>query len=116
MLTASWLDSIAKHHPPAEKETGAIVTLQAAHDSALSVNCRRWTFRSATRSSRVRCNGMLRGTVPASRLIKQALKDALGNPHDTLILAGPDAELDGRSLGVPPRIRGKAKEHATDIR
>jgi hypothetical protein len=30
MLTASWLDSVAKHHPPAEKETGAIVTLQAA--------------------------------------------------------------------------------------
>jgi hypothetical protein len=34
MLTASWLDSVAKHHRPAEKETGAIVTLQAAHDSA----------------------------------------------------------------------------------
>ena len=29
------------------------------------------------------------------RLIKQALKDTPGNPDDALILADPDAELDG---------------------
>jgi len=46
------------------------------------------------------------------RLIKQALKDTPRNPHDALILADPDAELDGRSLGIPRRIRGKAEEHA----
>jgi hypothetical protein len=47
------------------------------------------------------------------RLIKQPLKDTPGNPDDAFVLADPDAELDGRSAGVPPRIRGKTEEHAT---
>jgi hypothetical protein len=45
------------------------------------------------------------------RFVEQALKDTPGNPHDALILADPDAKLDGRSVRIPAGIRREAKEH-----
>jgi hypothetical protein len=44
---------------------------------------------------------------------QQDLENAPGNPHYTLILAHPDAELDGVSVGVPTGIRRKAEKHGS---
>jgi hypothetical protein len=42
---------------------------------------------------------------------KQDLEDAPGNPHDALIFADADAELDSVPVGVPPGVGRKTKEH-----
>jgi hypothetical protein len=39
------------------------------------------------------------------------LENAPGNAHHALILADAYAELDDGTLGVPPGVRGKTKEH-----
>jgi len=44
-------------------------------------------------------------------LWKQDLENAPGNAHHALILAYPDAELDGVPVGVPPGIWREAEEH-----
>jgi hypothetical protein len=44
---------------------------------------------------------------------KQDLEHAPGNAHHPLILADPDAELDGGALGIPPGVGRKTKEHKT---
>jgi hypothetical protein len=44
-------------------------------------------------------------------LRKQDLEDASGNAHHALILDDAYAELDDGTLGVPPGVRGKTKEH-----
>jgi hypothetical protein len=44
-------------------------------------------------------------------LWKQDLEHAPGNPHHALILAHPDAELDGVPVRVPPGVGRKAEEH-----
>jgi hypothetical protein len=42
---------------------------------------------------------------------KQDLEDAPGNPHDALIFADADAELDDGALGVPPGVGRKSEKH-----
>jgi hypothetical protein len=44
-------------------------------------------------------------------LTKQDLEHTPGNASDALIVAHPDAELDGVPVGVPPGVRRKAEEH-----
>jgi hypothetical protein len=44
-------------------------------------------------------------------LRKQDLKHASGHANNAFILAQPDSELDGVSVGVPPGVGRKAKEH-----
>src|SRR6202030_840330 len=42
---------------------------------------------------------------------KQDLEDAPGNPHDALIFADADAELDSVAVGVPPGVGRKSEKH-----
>jgi hypothetical protein len=42
---------------------------------------------------------------------KQDLENAPGNPHHAIIVAHPDAKLDGVPIGVPSGIGREAEEH-----
>jgi hypothetical protein len=46
---------------------------------------------------------------------KQDLEDAPGNPHDALIFADADAELDSVPVGVPPGVGRKSEKHRPPV-
>jgi hypothetical protein len=70
-----------------------------------------------TPASRFSVLAFLRGFVrtfhePFGPEVEEGLKHAPWHPDDALVLAHPDAELDGRHVGIPSGVWGKTKEHA----